>query len=174
MTSRIIVQGRLFNGKCCRLWNGNAFSFSPRGGTRGQGLPFAQLYVAFSLPVLFPLSLTIEIAIARLASYTLPIVSLQTMRAETFAWIQKSGHAQGGIASAWIHDSTPRCLTLNQHMAADMLELMDTACIPECTKLITTETSVSPLPRHQVSTQAQRAPEFVPPQIALGCQHLYP
>ena len=139
MTSRIIVQGRLFNGKCCRLWNGNAFSFSPRGGTRGQGLPFAQLYVAFSLPVLFPLSRTIEIAIARLASYTLPIVSqspplrclcllqLQTMRAETFVWIQKSGHAEGGVASAWIHDSTPRCLSLNQHMAADMLELMESS-----------------------------------------------
>ena len=136
MTCRIIVQGRLFNGKCCRLWNDNAFSFSPRGGTRGQGLPLAQLYVAFSLPVLFPLSLTIEIAIARLASYTLPIVSqppplrclcllqLQTMRAETFAWIQKSGHAEGGIASAGIHDSTLSFLTLNQHMAADMLELM--------------------------------------------------
>ena len=39
---------------------------------------------------------------------------------------------------------------------------------------LTTDISVLPLPRHEIRTQAQRAPEFVPPQIARRSEDLYP
>ena len=83
----------------------------------GRGLPLGLLKVLTALQVRCHFSQTIDIAEARLAEFALPIASLPRplrcfclllllkKKAEIFAWIQKSGHAEGGIASAWIHDS---------------------------------------------------------------------